>query len=654
MVSFGSGPKDSLYNASKNQNLHDTLRIDAYYQLAWISYNENRIDSMEFFAKRGYELTRTSGNNNDIYNALFTLGMASKLKGDHLHATYYFQEGLKQLDSTASATNRGSLLLQLAKIYSSQGAYSKSIRCLEECYTLFSTADDMDPKTGIMGQAIVLNQIGEVYMEKENFETALSYFERSYGIRDSFFRAGDDLGRNEKIGYAQTMGDMGQCYVHLGELPKAYSLLQNSLDIYVEIEEHSGIAEVQAQLGDVYMNQKNNELALEYYLESFSIAEAIQNHAVMAATTLKLGNYYLGAKDYNDAKQWCELSLKNAENMNIKTVQRDACRCMYEAHRELGDPASALRYLEKLLNVESDLKAEQASVMLQQMEFQQQVTADSIAQVQKELEAEARHRDEVNRKDRNRNIVIVILAFMAIAAFFMFNRARLVQRAKSRIEREKNRSENLLLNILPLEIAQELKAKGEAEARDYLNVTILFTDFKDFTRLSQRLTAKELVAELNHCFKAFDGICEKYDIEKIKTIGDSYMAAGGIPTATTSSIKNTVLAALEMRNFVLKRKEQRESINATPFEMRVGIHTGHVVAGIVGTKKFQYDIWGDSVNTASRMESSSDVDRVNISQTTYAFLADDKTFVFEPRGKVDVKGKGEVEMYYVELNKDNI
>lgn len=229
------------------------------------------------------------------------------------------------------------------------------------------------------------------------------------------------------------------------------------------------------------------------------------------------------------------------------------------------------------------------------------------------------------------------------------NQTKEIREQHEVVKKERDRSEELLLNILPEQVAEELKEKGEAEAQLIDQVTVLFTDFKGFTAMSEVLTAKDLVSDLNECFSEFDRIVGKYGIEKIKTIGDAYMAAGGLPIPNDTHAQDVIKAAFEMRAFVEAGKAKKIEQGLPYFEIRIGIHTGPVVAGIVGVKKFQYDIWGDTVNTASRMESSGEVGKVNISQATYELLKDDSEFTFKNRGKIEAKGKGEMEMWFVSL-----
>jgi class 3 adenylate cyclase len=271
-----------------------------------------------------------------------------------------------------------------------------------------------------------------------------------------------------------------------------------------------------------------------------------------------------------------------------------------------------------------------------------------VKQDEERLVARLAYEKGLARERERRNILLFGIIGVLGLAGGLWNRARSLRRSSAAIRTERDRSEDLLLNILPRGIAEELKETGQAQARDLDEVSILFTDFKDFTELSEQLSAKDLVAEINTCFTAFDGITARHGIEKIKTIGDAYMAAGGLPTPSADSARNTVLAALDMRDAIRSRAQQRHAEGLPAFEMRIGVHTGPVVAGIVGVKKFAYDVWGDTVNIASRIETSGEAGRVNISASTYALIKDTAGLTFSPRGLVNAKGKGELAMYFVE------
>ena len=274
---------------------------------------------------------------------------------------------------------------------------------------------------------------------------------------------------------------------------------------------------------------------------------------------------------------------------------------------------------------------------------------DSIVKVEEARLVQEAHREEVRQKNRIKNIFLgsgVILIFVSLG---LWRWLHFVRRSRKLIAHEKEKSDNLLLNILPEEIAEELKRTGEAKPRKHEHISILFTDFVDFTKISEQMSPEELVTEINACYKTFDRIIEKRGVEKIKTIGDSYMAADGFGKESGLAAKNIVLAALDIIDFTTERKKQNEDSGKPAFAIRAGIHTGDVIAGIVGEKKFQFDIWGDAVNTASRMETYSDVGKVNVSQATFELLKHDPQFALESRGKIKVKGKGEMGMWFVKM-----
>ena len=217
---------------------------------------------------------------------------------------------------------------------------------------------------------------------------------------------------------------------------------------------------------------------------------------------------------------------------------------------------------------------------------------------------------------------------------------------------EKQKSDELLLNILPIETAEELKRTGQAKAKNYDSVTVLFTDFRDFTSISEHMDANQLVAELHHCFSMFDHIIKKHGIEKIKTIGDAYMCVAGLPVRNATHPFDAVNAAIEIRDIMLAYTKEKNAKGEVGFDIRIGINTGHVVAGTVGVDKFAYDIWGSTVNTASRLESSSESNKINISTTVYDIIKD--KYDCTHRGKKNVKGLGEIPMYFVDGIKKNI
>ncbi|MCC5815689.1 MAG: hypothetical protein JJT78_13115 [Leptospira sp.] len=222
--------------------------------------------------------------------------------------------------------------------------------------------------------------------------------------------------------------------------------------------------------------------------------------------------------------------------------------------------------------------------------------------------------------------------------------SRVIERTKD-LEESRKKSDELLLNILPVQVAEELKLHGYSKPKKYELVSVLFTDLKGFTNVAENMEPEELIEELDRCFSYFDGVIGRFNLEKIKTIGDSYMCAGGLPEKNRTNPIESVLAAIEIQKFMEQTREIKRELGEPYWELRLGIHTGPLVAGVAGNKKFAYDIWGDTVNTASRLESSGEVGKVNISGVTYHLVKD--FFVCEYRGQVKAKNKGDIDMYFV-------
>ncbi|MCC6463386.1 MAG: adenylate/guanylate cyclase [Saprospiraceae bacterium] len=279
------------------------------------------------------------------------------------------------------------------------------------------------------------------------------------------------------------------------------------------------------------------------------------------------------------------------------------------------------------------------------------VRSEQKLQIETQKTALAEAKLAQQQSEAARNVLLLLVGFVLIIAVLFFLRYRAKRRTANDlsiknkiIEEEQKKSDTLLLNILPPAIAQELKTKNKVAAQQYDQATVMFVDFTGFTKIAELLTPESLVAELDYCFTNFDHIITKYKLEKIKTVGDAYICACGL-SDKRAQVPDMIKAALEIQDFLQFLKAQHLSQNMPYFEARVGIHTGPVVAGVVGEKKFAYDIWGDTVNTAARMEETCEPGRVNVSEDTYWLAKYD--FEWHSRGKIAAKNKGSMDMYYV-------
>ncbi len=626
---------DSLWAIWNDTTISDTIRLHAMHRIAWDDYSYSYPDSAVYFAQMEYDLAEAKGLKKEMAMALNTQGVCFYYMSNYAEALKYHEVGLKLKQEIGDKKGISVTLGNIGNIYAAQGDKTKALSYYQRALKI---NEEIDSKSGKVKS---FYEIGSVYLSQKEHQRALEYFQRSLDIAEEA-----DLPYSIVINLIY----IGNNYIIQKDYAKASEFYHRAMDVSEKIGDKNSISVCLNNLGVINKELKDYEKALNFYEQSLIITREMNDKSSISSTLNNIGILYFEKNDSKQALKWCQQGLQLAKEIGEISRQREACECIYNASTSLGNYKTALYYHEQMNLLDDSLKSDETIRQLGQFEFEKKILIDSIHQAEEKRQLQEVHAEALRAEEKRKNISLSIGGLILLIAGGLYSRLRFVRKSKAILQVEKDRSESLLLNILPAEIAAELKEKGRTEARDFDMVSILFSDFKGFTEQSAKLSASALVNEINHCFEAFDGIMEKHGIEKIKTIGDAYMAAGGLPVPYNNSVKNTLLAALEMQAFVSQRSKQQAALDLHFFEMRVGIHTGPVVAGIVGVKKFQYDLWGDTVNTASRMESNSEVGQVNISQETYEIIMDDPIFEFESRGKVEAKGKGAIEMYFVRLS----
>ncbi|HRC32233.1 MAG TPA: adenylate/guanylate cyclase domain-containing protein [Bacteroidia bacterium] len=548
--------------------------------------------------------------------------------GKYEQALIFFKRALKKYEASGNKERIVYISYLLAWVYDNLGNY---VEVSKLNYAILKQEEELGDKYRI---AIALANVANDYFTLGNYPEALTYNNKAIKLL---------LEINEYIALSGCYINIGAIYKITANYPEAIKNYSTALQLGEKIKDRFVIASACGGLGDVYQAQNNFSEALKYYNLGIENLKSIDNKQELAELYSKSGICYARLKLYADAKRNFDKALALS-----KELGSNVSFTFYYQGKEILDSATGSwenaykNYKRYIVLRDSTFNKDNLTKMLSsQMQYEAE-KKEAIEKAERERK-EAIAKAEQEKKDiRQRTIRNSIAAVLAGSLIFLV----VVYRQRNKIAKARKRSDELLLNILPAEVAEELKDKGSADAKHFDEVTVLFTDFKGFTQLSEKLTPVELVAEINECFSAFDHIMQKHGVEKIKTIGDAYMAAGGIPTPNKTHAVDVVKAALDIQQFMHEHKAKREAASKLFFEIRIGIHTGTVVAGIVGVKKFAYDIWGDTVNTASRMESSGEVGMINISGTTYELVKDKFNCIH--RGKITAKGKGEIDMYFVE------
>ena len=605
----------------------DTNRANILYDL---SRKVDDYNTYVDYANQCLALSEKLDFKKGMANAYRILGVSKKEKKEYAAAIDYYNKSLKIKIEINDYKGQCRLYKEIGEIYNDICKYPEA---LQNYLALQKIAEKIGDKNYLYDAFI---DIGIIYSNQKKFTEANNYFK-------------DGLKINEEIGNKTEIStcliDIALNYYNQGNISEALKNYEASLKIAKEINNPSRISINLLNMSACYLDLKEYDKALQYCLEGLKIAEENKIDGHLALLYTNIGTAYTRQKKFNDAKinldKALTLSKEREDIDNLIEVYKclaelDSCQGKFKEAWE--NYKLSVQYKDSIFNEENTKKLVQTQMLF---DFDKKEAATKSEQDKK---------DSKQRIIRNSiaGVLLLSLIFLVIALIQRNRIKKQKKRAeeeKQRAEQEKQRSDDLLLNILPLEVAEELKSTGHSRAKAFTMVTVMFTDFKDFTKVSEKISAELLVDEIHQCFSAFDAIIQKYKIEKIKTIGDAYLCASGLPVSSYTHATDMVKAAIEICHFMSERKKEKEAKGEIPFELRVGIHTGPVVAGIVGVKKYAYDIWGDTVNIAARMEQNSEAGKINISGSTYELVKD--KFNCEHRGKIEAKNKGMIDMYFV-------
>lgn len=658
----------------------DTTKTSLLLNLSNAYYRINKPDSSYFYLQLGQRLAQKLGWQHGIAKVYYYWGdyyyYYDREKRDNAKAENYFKRAVELSFKIGDFAYAYESMHELFWLMNDQ-------KKLTEMISYLNTYAELFEKKGARSEhAKTIMQIADCYANMRNFSAAIGYYDQGFAMEKADHRSYFGPGR---------LVDVGSLYAELHYNKKAKPLL---LKAAAECE-RAGYLRLLAYaykfIAECADNEHQYAEAITYATKAAKVAERIGLMSVASSAENIIGWEYYSIREYEKAYSHTKRALALAKtdsaslaasSATLGIIYRDAPVAVlrkagltpgrqyekavalitgYINYTKINDPNSeglfemmrelSLTY-EKMHRPEDALNAYKAYII---QKAQTDSLTNETAFALKEAQIDYSHKEdslrykqnitttELKQKKQQSYFFMAGIGALLVLSVFIWLNYNNQRRSNRQISAEKYRSDELLLNILPADVAEELKEKGSSEARQFDEISVLFTDFVNFTRLSELLSPKELVNELNFCFKAFDEIMDTHHIEKIKTIGDAYLAAAGLPNADTNHAANAIKAAQEIQQFIHARKTK---LGDQTFDIRIGIHSGSVVAGIVGVKKFAYDIWGDTVNTAARMEQNSEPGKINISESTY--LLSKGQFKFTYRGEIEAKNKGALKMYFVE------
>ena len=553
------------------------------------TYGQNLSPSLAFDSLRAVlEKSQLAGDKKITATTSQAIANAYLREGNYPDALKYFLNALELFEKLNDLNGVASCQRTIGYIFTEQGNYKEALTNLNLSREHYRSLHDNK------GWAKCELNIGYLYEKQNLFDEAVKHYTANLSIAAQ---------SNDSIGMAGAYLQLGSVWKEMGKFEQALEMEKKALPIYEQAGRRLDVASAYGNIANIYIKQSKISEARSYLLRGLEIVRA-------KGSLLNLMVFYRDLSSLEESQQDFKLALFYSRQFNL-----------------LKD---------SLLNSE---KSQEVSRLKMQYDFDKK---DAYEKAMQQVKDEMKDK-ELQRQKVFRNSLIAGLAVVLIFSLVFFAQ-------RNRIRREKKRSDELLLNILPATVADELQRNGVAHAQHFEQVTVMFADIKGFTSIAEKFTPAELVQVIDQLFGAFDLITARYGIEKIKTIGDCYMCASGLPIPNQTHAFDIVSAALEIQEYMKSFNAEKGTQGYPQFNLRIGIHSGPVVAGVVGSRKFAYDIWGDTVNMASRMEASGEPGEVNISSQTYTLIAGQ--FDCVQRGSMEVKGKGSTQMYFVRKKLD--
>jgi adenylate cyclase len=603
----------------------------------------NNAKAIEYYEK-ALEVRRNTGVQQDIAGTINNLALAYETAGKYDASLKLHRENLRIAETLRDTFRMARAYRNIAGLLESEGAYAEAQSQLNEARLIFENFNDS------VGMAQSYTMMGHIYFELDRYDLAHEWYGRALDIQRSL---------QDPDGIADALTDYGNVLDELDSSKMAIQYYLQALEIRRQLEDEPGAGTVYYNIAEAYKHLEDYTQALYYLQKAFEIRAALEDTPGLMECYNVQGDVLRRQGRLREAMACTEKYFAIAEALGEEKYIERAYKDFAELYAALKDYKKAFEF-QRLHDTYRHGRVD--ATMARSFARREALFADQ--KKQQEIEQQKQKiqlRDaEINRRNAELKAFFGGVVALLLLVALLYNRNRI--RAKANrdlaaqnavIERERRRADELLTNILPTAAAAELKAHNRVKPVRYESVSVLFSDFKNFTVIAEQMNPEDLVQALDDYFRLFDQISARHGMEKIKTIGDAYMCAGGLPTPNDTHPLDAVRAALDMQQALQELMQVRRVQGLPVFEMRIGIHTGPVVAGVVGSHKFAYDIWGDAVNTAARMEQGGEPGKINISETTYELVKNQVVCTY--RGRLSAKNKGEIAMYFVErLGEDPI